>query len=366
VFSHPKAVSNVDLVVSSLSAPSVVAPGQLITVNDTTKNQGSSAAEASQTAYYWSTNKTFEPTDTLLGGRAVPALAAGASSSSGVLSGNVTVPDKVANGSYYILAVADTADVVFESVESNNVRSKLVKVGPDLLVSKLTGPSKAAPGQVVTVTDTVKNQGSTTAASSFTRFYWSLNSSFGTGDILLGERSVSSLAAGVSNVGAGTQLTIPAGVANGTYYIVAVADGRGTVSVTTETNNGRGLKVGINPDLAITAFTAPTAAARGSTILVSDTTSNIGPVAAGASTTRFYLSTNSSFDATTDTLLTSRAVGTLGAGASSSGNVAITIPSGGGAGTFYLIAVADGDKVLTELSETNNTKAKSIFLSVAL
>ncbi|OFV95622.1 MAG: hypothetical protein A3H94_00815, partial [Acidobacteria bacterium RIFCSPLOWO2_02_FULL_60_20] len=51
------------------------------------------------------------------------------------------------------------------------------------------------------------------------------------------------------------------------------------------------------PDMAVTAVSAPATAAAGSAITVTDTTKNLGSGDADASITRFYLSTNSTFDA---------------------------------------------------------------------
>ena len=55
------------------------------------------------------------------------------------------------------------------------------------------------------------------------------------------------------------------------------------------------MKVG--PDLLVTVLTAPTLAAAGNSINVTDTTANQGAGPAAVSSTAFYLSTNSVFDA---------------------------------------------------------------------
>src|SRR5262249_12927597 len=51
------------------------------------------------------------------------------------------------------------------------------------------------------------------------------------------------------------------------------------------------------PDLVVEGLGAPTTAAVGDTITVTDTTHNTGGAAAPASTTRFYLSANATLDA---------------------------------------------------------------------
>ncbi len=70
-----------DLMVSSLTAPTSAGPGTAIAVSDTVKNQGGGASAASTTRFYLSANATLDAADVALtGGRAVPALAAGATS----------------------------------------------------------------------------------------------------------------------------------------------------------------------------------------------------------------------------------------------------------------------------------------------
>jgi subtilase family serine protease len=56
------------------------------------------------------------------------------------------------------------------------------------------------------------------------------------GDVLLGSRAVDSLAAGASEMGS-VSVTVPAGTAAGTYYLIVEADGEGVVAEVTETNN---------------------------------------------------------------------------------------------------------------------------------
>ena len=53
-----------------------------------------------------------------------------------------------------------------------------MKVGPDLIESSTVVPTVAGAGVALTVTDTVKNQGSGAAGASTTSFYLSTNVSF--------------------------------------------------------------------------------------------------------------------------------------------------------------------------------------------
>ncbi len=343
-----------DLIVTSVTAPPPAAAGGVVTVTDTTKNQGTVASAASETGFYLSANTLLDGADLFLGSRQVSGLAAGASES---FSTALRVPETTVAGTYYVLAQADWSGAIVETQESNNLRaSPQFRVGPDVIVSAVTAPATAAAGGAVLVGDTTRNQGADTAAVSATAFYLSTNGSLDAADVPLGNRPVAELAPGATEA-ASTFLTIPASTAVGTYYILAKADANGSVAESLETNNVKAsAAVKIGADLTVTAVTSPAAAGPGDTIVVAETTSNPGGADAPMSTTAFYLSINSAFDAA-DALLGSRLVPFLDAGASDAGTVALTIPPATTAGTYYIVAKADAENIVAETSETNNTKA---------
>jgi subtilase family serine protease len=338
-----------DLTIAALTGPATSGAGSSITLNDTTRNQGAGAAPASTTRFYLSTNALVDASDTLLGGRDVGALVAGASSSG---TTSLTIPAGTATGGYYVLGQADGGGVVGESSETNNVALVFVQVGPDLAIAALAAPATAGVGGTIAVSDTTRNQGGGSAEATTTKFYLSTNGAVDAGDTLLGGRDVALLLPGGSSSGT-TTLTIPAGIASGGYYIVAQADGAGVVGETVETNNTHYAFVQVGPDLIVPALTAPASGGAGSSIIVSDTTRNQGGGGAPASTTRFYLSTNGIVDAG-DALLGSREVEALAGGATSSGSTSLTIPVGTNAGPYYVLAQADGGGVVAEASEANN------------
>ena len=109
-------------------------------------------------------------------------------------------------------------------------------------------------------------------------------------------------------------------------------------------------------------LSAPTTATAGQAIAISDTTQNIGKCPAGVSTTKFYLSTDNRLGPG-DKYLGGRTVPSLTAGASSSGSTTVTIPTSVPAGNYYIIAVADGNRVVAEVNERNNAKAKPITVT---
>jgi hypothetical protein len=117
-----------DLVEVSVSnPPATVRRKASFSVTDTVRNEGTGAAGASTTSYFLSVDAVRNGGDRLLtGGRAVPALAAGAQSTGTV---SVKVPNSMALGTYFLLACADETHVVAETSDANNcVASTTTKV----------------------------------------------------------------------------------------------------------------------------------------------------------------------------------------------------------------------------------------------
>jgi subtilase family serine protease len=200
--------------------------------------------------------------------------------------------------------------------------------------------------------------------ASSTAFYLSSNANYDANDAFLGSRPVGPLEPSATS-SASNEFIVPSGTAAGNYYVFAVADFSGAVAESQETNNTRNsLIVRIGPDLTVPALTAPSSAVAGSSITAGDTTSNQGADTAPQSSTSFYLSTNASLG-TGDQWLASRAVSSLAAGASEAGSASLPIPASTAAGTYYLIAVADGDDAVAESLENNNGRMKLISISAA-
>ncbi len=350
---------NADLVITVVTGPATGVLGSNITVGDTTKNNGLGSVPASTTKFYWSTNIIFDAGDTYLGSRAVPVLSTGASNTGSI---SVIVPGAACSGTSYIIARADADNVIAETNETNNTRNRSIKAGVDLIVYSLAAPAISGTEKGITVTDTTKNQGGCPATASTTKLYLSANSTWDAGDAYLGERTIPALAAGTADTGS-TSVTIPAGTTTGSRYIIAKSDADNTnPNETSETNNNKTRSIKIGPDVIVSLITASTSAVRGSTISVTDVTRNQAGGDAEASTTKLYLSSNTTYDAA-DTYLGERAVPALAAGVTSSGSTNATIPEGIAAGTYYIIAVSDADAVVTETSETNNNKYKLIAIN---
>jgi subtilase family serine protease len=288
----------------------------------------------------------------------------------------VTIPSSTPPNTYFLLACADDLNVMTESNEGNNcniaVSGTVTVTRPDLVETGATTTPAApirAPGTTFSVTDTARNAGAVAAGASTTRYYLSLDGVKNAGDTLLtGSRAVPGLAAGATHAGTVT-VTIPPATPLNTYVLLACADDLNAVVETNDGNNcvvaSSGSVTVTRPDLFGDAVSNPPATkARGTTFSVTDTTRNGGTVASGASTTRYYLSLDGLKNAG-DTLLTgNRPVPGLAAGASSSGTITVTIPSGTPLNTYFLLACADGSSAVVETDETNNCKASSTTVTV--
>jgi cysteine-rich repeat protein len=343
-----------DLVISSITGPSTAEAGESIDVKVMTKNKGSGWAASTITRLYFSTDTILDDSDTPLGSSDIPALAAGVTNI--VLSISVTIPTGI-GGKYYIIAKADADAAITETNETNNTKSmgKSVSVGSDLFVYAFTAPKTADADTDISITDKTKNKGPANADASTTRFYLSTNMTLDAGDgSPLGSRPVDPLAAKESSV-ATTSVHLPTGIA-GIYYIIVKADADNDLAETNEDNNTRFRKIEISggPNLVV-SLSAPLSAGAGDSIDVYDTTANTGSVAAGASTTRFYLSTNNTFNSG-DTPLGSRAVPELAAtSGSSTETTSLIIPEDTEGGTYYIIARADANGQVAETNEKDNT-----------
>lgn len=114
-------------------------------------------------------------------------------------------------------------------------------------------------------------------------------------------------------------------------------------------------------DLMVT-LVADDRAEAGARIAVSDTTRNAGTAEATASATRFHLSPGP-IVGTGARVLGTRAVGTLAPAAQSAATTALVLPADTAAGLYYLVAVADADRGVDEVNETNNSAAVPVAVT---
>jgi cysteine-rich repeat protein len=383
--------TNVDLVETSVSlspaADVTTSAGGTFDATDTAMNQGTASAAATITVY-----KLAQGTTRLgsLGERNVAALAGGASDAA-ASPVTLTVPKGTPDGDYTVMACADKANTVAEDSEANNCTSttNVVHVqSPDLVDQSVTAPATATLGVAFTVTDHVANPGAAPAPGSTTRFFISTDGTAHTK--LIGTGTVGTLAAGDTGTDANWSVTVPSGVAAGSYYVLACADGNSQISEGSETNNcaASTSQVSVSgPDLVEQNVSINTnLMSNAGSITITETTANVGAQAAGTSRTKWLLSTDAVVSKADDLFLSPtcggaeyRAIGALNPTDSSTGstisrlcgyvtensaNVQRVAP-----GTYYVFACADafafgGQGEVLETVETNNCTAAGTQLTV--
>src|SRR5437773_767014 len=230
---------------------------------------------------------------------------------------------------------------------------------PDMIISSFSAASTVDAGADITVTDTTRNKGTAQAGETTNYIYFAADATLDPGDKLLGSRSVGVLETGSASSDS-TTVKIP--------------------------------ETAAQPDLIVSALSAPTTAAAGATITVTETTEHQSPhlivVADGekallelnetnntstqpitvngsqaaASTTRVYFSLDATLDGN-DTQIFEHAVTALDAGSSQPVSFAFQIPPTTASGIHYLIAVADADSIVPESNETNNTRNQPITVA---
>ncbi|MBI4865385.1 MAG: putative Ig domain-containing protein [Candidatus Wallbacteria bacterium] len=240
-------VGGPDLVVSAVSAPLSASFSQPLEVQATVKNLGDPFAAGFSVGFRLSQSPLAARDALSFGESFVPGglPRGGTATARGVFQ----APSFLASGSYFIIAVADSANAVFELDEANNTSAAPTATGfsgdggsalPDLIAAGVRGPAGAVPGQRVLLTGTVQNVGRGPAGPSQLGFGLVRDNTSITGGppeiVELGEAPVATLPAGafVSVTG---DFQIPLTVAPGSYGLGIEADTNELVAESIEQNN---------------------------------------------------------------------------------------------------------------------------------
>ncbi|AKB49226.1 hypothetical protein MSKOL_3449 [Methanosarcina sp. Kolksee] len=208
-----------DLIIEDLYPESSTQPetGKLLNFTLKIKNVGEATASNSTAKY--SSNGTS-------GELSIPELSAGEST----ITGFSLTPGNEENMS--VTAVADSGNIISESNEDNNEMSKTISVKrelPDLKIESISlSPEEPHPGENITFTVTVKNNGSAAAESSEIKYDIK-----GNNESYTGVTTILALAAG--EAGTGTFFWTPGN--EGQIEVKATADSGSVVSESNETNN---------------------------------------------------------------------------------------------------------------------------------
>lgn len=182
------------------------------------------------------------------------------------------------NGDAYPIVVypSETLVPTFDSVRLGSARLFALNVGPsraivtastsvaDLAVSSVTVPTTASPGQSITIPYTVRNNGQAAPVANWVdSIYLSQSPMLDASAFLLAPSvgHTGGLAAGGSYSGSWTG-TFP-GLLPGSYYAIAIADSRGFVPDSAESNNRMASASTIRASLPILGLNAPASGSLG-------------------------------------------------------------------------------------------------------
>ncbi len=327
-----------DLLVSSLTVPSSATAGSVISISETTKNQGGATA-VSTTRYYLSTTSTYDASDTALGFRAIPR--------TGIREHELrdrAVDAPVRPGGGQLLHPrARRRRRPDRGVERNQQHDG------ERDVDRRTRPRRL---------DALAGRDERRGAHHHDQRYHAQSIDDGSG-CFLGDALLPFDRHHGCTRGRCDRLPRCPGAAAGSleFRLDAAADpgrdhGRNVLhhrqgqrrghSVRRDqfTNNTRSSSIVIGPDMVVSSLTVPATSGAGLPITVTDTTKNQGAgSSARVTTTSFYLSVNTTIGVG-DTLLGSRSVGILGPAGTDSVSTTLTIPPGTTPGTYYIVAVA--------------------------
>jgi subtilase family serine protease len=344
-----------DLVITALET-TLLPNGEQVEVRDTTENRGTLPARVPfQVAYYLSTDEKLDGSDRPLGNRQVDGLATGAESKGRIL---VTLPPKTGLGAVFVLAKVDPEEMIGETQKGNNIASsgRLLKTDVDLVVSQLTATLTSG-GDRIVVTDTTKNLGPQDIPGPFTvAFYLSRDGVIDSEDLLLGERRVEGLKAGVGSSGT-TTIVIPEKIGAGKLSVLARADSRNEIMERKENNNDYwGSSLHLGPDLIFTDLKGETAPDARETAVIFVLKNQGNRVTAGGFKVAAYLSKDNTVSPD-DLLLGSQTVGALSPGEVTTVRAVFPIPSSLENGQFALLGRVDPDQEVSEVEEANNDRA---------
>ena len=354
IWTAPITIGVPDLTPVSLNVPAGGESGATLSVTWSIKNKGQGDAKPSwQDRLYLSNSPSLDALSTYLT-LYNQTLTVTAGSTYTVTQTAVVPP--VAPGVYFVILKTDMYNTVAEVSESNNMALGIFTVsGPDLTPTGFTGPSAGVPGQPVTLTWSVKNQGNVAARPSWQdRVYLSTD-----GVLDAGDTYVMSYTQGTT-VSVGSSYTVTQSAvlplfAAGHYNLIVKTDYFNNVAEVNENNNTRVMSFTVGmADLTPTGFAGPATAAPGQTVPITWSVKNQGTADALASwQDRVYLSTDTTYDGLDKYVSMYVQPSNLTAGSSYTVTQSVVIPNVA-PGSYYLLFRTDHFNAVPESDETNN------------
>lgn len=353
-----------DLVVTAVAGPPNLLPGPvsgpaLVTVcnRGTQPSSGSFAVEVFQ-----STDATITRSDMLAATTSFPPLGVGSCTTRTV---NLQLSDPLGSGSgsgvsvYYLGAIADPGQLVFELQEDNNaLMGQRFAMGslPDLVVKEVSGPARALPGSSAEISVRVCNEGTQSSQSLPVTVVRSTDTDISHGDLILGTLGLPALQPGECSA---PRITVYGVGPSGVGYLGALVEvPAGSVSELFADNDalaGNRIDVGVAPDLVVSAVRGPPDVAPGQPFSTRVTVCNQGTQPSNGSPVTLVLSKDA--DVTSEDMAFGGGnVPPLFPGQCNTQDIPAAVYSS--VGVFTLGAIVDGPGNPTpELREDNNAAA---------
>ena len=321
--------SRPDLIVESPSvSESTLTSEQSFTLQATVRNRGTWQSTTTTLEYYRSVDARISTTDREIGTDSISGLSA-----SGTVSKLISLTAPSRPGTYYYGACV--ASVSGESNTTNNCSEGVrvtVEGSPDLIVeSPSVDNTTPTPGQTLTLSATVRNQGTAEVAATTLRYYQSSDATITTDDTEVGKDAVPELAASATSE---QSSSVTAPLTAGTYYYGAcVASVSGESNTTNNCSEGVRVTVKSSPDLIVESVSvSESTLTSGQSFTLQVTVRNRGTWQSTSTTLRYYRSTDATIT-DDDREIGTDSISGLSASGTVSKTISLTAPSR--PGTYY-------------------------------
>ena len=327
--------------------------GESFYLNATVENKGDGESATTTLRFYQSSDSTITTSDTELGTIALGTLAAGVSRIR--QSPELTAPSTA--GVYYYGACVDS--VSGESDTSNNCPdfSTFLRVedpGPNLGTTRINVEydSPLITEESLYLKATIENSGDEESPTTTVRYYQSSDNTITAADTELGTAAIDALESGTSTIVKSPELTAPSTA--GTYYFGACVDSVSGESDTSDNCKAYHLSLRVQKPgpnltllLVLAIYESLTVPAPGGSFSLETLVINHGTQESAATTLRWYRSTNTQMDTSSDTEVGTNAISALSAGGSSEPSIDLTAPSTSGIHYYYACVDAVTDESVT-------------------
>jgi len=351
-----------DFEITHVSGPNQSSLGSTVSVSTTVCNNSTTMTPDMLVGIYLSADNDVTITDRRIGEHLLPTLDPG-QCNNGLTA--VEIFADLAPGDYFLGAIVDEHNMVTELREDNNAAvGNIITLANyvDLFVTNISGTESVVPGGIIRATDTVCNLGSQTSSSSFSALYVSTDPDITIDDMRISTHRVGTLGKGACATG---EYWGRLPVSNfGTYFIGSIADYRNEINEGDEGNNTPAPLV-LNvidgqADLVVKSVEGPVNAVQGEIISIVVDICNQGIRQSGDFNYELYISSDTEITPS-DTLISTFRGFLYNEHCKTDQSITATIPLNLISDTYYLGVIVDGENVVSESSEDNNSLAGNVI-----